>query len=212
MRAAASSTPALAVEEELSRVDPSVGVLVDVRTPSRPRPPQWGNDDIKQRYLGGLAAKTVGAYALSEAGSGSAPRPALTTRARPEGEKLRHHRTEALDYQRQRADLFIVFDRRPVGRVSRHHRLSRRPRTAGLIVGKKEDKLGIAKTLNGANIKTAQPACICLCRWYSGTGASEASRQGLYRLKWPEGLRIGVDRRGGRGATGKTASGPSPRP
>src|SRR5215207_717639 len=67
--------------EELSRVDPSIGVLVDVQNTlvinafSR-----WGNEAIKKRYLTRLASDTVGAYALSEAGSGSDAF-ALTTRA-----------------------------------------------------------------------------------------------------------------------------------
>ena len=43
---------------------------------------RWGNDDLKRRYLPKLAAGSVGAYALSEAGSGSDAF-ALTTRARP---------------------------------------------------------------------------------------------------------------------------------
>src|SRR5687767_12793701 len=58
--------------EALSRVDPSIGVLVDVQNTLVINAfLRWGNDDIKQRYLPGLASKTVGAYALSEAGSGS---------------------------------------------------------------------------------------------------------------------------------------------
>ena len=60
--------------EELSRVDPSVGVLVDVQnTLVINALLRWGNDDIKQRYLPRLAAGTVGAYALSEAGSAATP-------------------------------------------------------------------------------------------------------------------------------------------
>jgi hypothetical protein len=67
--------------EELSRVDPSIGVLVDVQnTLVINALLRWGNDDIKQRFLPRLAADTVGAYALSEAGSGSDAF-ALTTRA-----------------------------------------------------------------------------------------------------------------------------------
>src|SRR5262249_47749495 len=62
---------ALAVEA-LSRVDPSLGVLVDVQnTLVINALLRWGSDDITRRYLPRLAADTVGAYALSEAGSGS---------------------------------------------------------------------------------------------------------------------------------------------
>jgi alkylation response protein AidB-like acyl-CoA dehydrogenase len=71
---------ALAVEA-LSRVDPSIGVLVDVQnTLVINALLRWGNDDVKRRYLPRMAADTIGAYALSEAGSGSDAF-ALTTRA-----------------------------------------------------------------------------------------------------------------------------------
>src|SRR5258708_3645031 len=68
--------------EELSRVDPSVGVLVDVQNTLVVNALlRWGTEEIKRRYLTKLASDTVGAYALSEAGSGSDAF-ALTTRAR----------------------------------------------------------------------------------------------------------------------------------
>ena len=58
--------------EALSRVDPSIGVLVDVQNTLVVNAlMKWGSDPIKQRYLPRLASDTVGAYALSEAGSGS---------------------------------------------------------------------------------------------------------------------------------------------
>src|SRR5207342_3872842 len=56
--------------EALSRVDPSIGVLVDVQNTLVINAfLRWGNDEIKRRYLTRLASNTVGAYALSEAGS-----------------------------------------------------------------------------------------------------------------------------------------------
>src|SRR5437773_3603199 len=56
---------ALAVEA-LSRVDPSIGVLVDVQnTLVINAILRWGSNDIKRRYMPQLAAHTVGAYALS---------------------------------------------------------------------------------------------------------------------------------------------------
>src|SRR3982750_4325208 len=71
--------------EELSRVDPSVGVLVDVQnTLVINAILRWGTDEVKRRYLPRLASKTVGAYALSEAGSGSDAF-ALETRAAERG-------------------------------------------------------------------------------------------------------------------------------
>src|SRR6188472_3137080 len=72
--------------ESLSRVDPSVGVLVDVQnTLVINAILRWGDNSIKGRWLPALAADTVGAYALSEAGSGSDAF-ALTTRAREDGD------------------------------------------------------------------------------------------------------------------------------
>ncbi|MGH9314203.1 MAG: acyl-CoA dehydrogenase family protein, partial [Vicinamibacterales bacterium] len=74
---------AVVAVEELSRVDPSIGVLVDVQNTLVINALLcWGSEDVKRRYLPKLASKTVGAYALSEAGSGSDAF-ALATRATP---------------------------------------------------------------------------------------------------------------------------------
>src|SRR4029079_5052938 len=84
--AGASFFHAVLAVEELSRVDPSIGVLVDVQNTLVINAfLRWGSDDMKRRYLPKLASSTVGAYALSEAGSGSDAF-ALTTRAREDGD------------------------------------------------------------------------------------------------------------------------------
>src|SRR6185503_19434011 len=63
---------AVLVVEELSHVDASCGVLVDVQnTLVNNCLIRWGNEDQKSKYLSMLSSDTVGAYALSEAGSGS---------------------------------------------------------------------------------------------------------------------------------------------
>src|SRR5271156_2005144 len=63
---------AILAVEELSRVDASSGVIVDVQnTLVNNALLRWGNDEQKKRYLPKMAADTCGAYALSEAGSGS---------------------------------------------------------------------------------------------------------------------------------------------
>src|SRR3982751_3191489 len=73
--------------EALSRVDPSIGVMVDVQnTLVINALVRWGNDDIKRRYLPRMATKTIGAYALSEAGSGSDAF-AMATRASERGDE-----------------------------------------------------------------------------------------------------------------------------
>src|SRR5258705_11699388 len=62
---------ALAVEA-LSRVDPSIGVLVDVQnTLVINALLKWGSKDVRDRYLPKMAADTIGAYALPEPGSGN---------------------------------------------------------------------------------------------------------------------------------------------
>src|SRR4029453_1415732 len=78
----ASFFHAVLAVEELSRVDPSVGGLVDVQNTLVVNAlMRWGNDDLKRRCLTKMASGSVGAYALSEAGSGSDAF-ALATRAR----------------------------------------------------------------------------------------------------------------------------------
>jgi alkylation response protein AidB-like acyl-CoA dehydrogenase len=130
--------------EELSRVDPSIGVLVDVQnTLVINALLRWGNDDVKRRYLPKLAAKTVGAYALSEAGSGSDAF-ALTTRAREDGDAFVLTGRKLWITNGNEADLFIVF-------ATINPDAGYRGITAFLVergfqgfsVGKKEDKLGI---------------------------------------------------------------------
>src|SRR5215510_6080587 len=70
--AGASFFTAILAVEELSRVDASVGVFVDVQnTLVNNALVRWGSEDQKKRYLPQLASEKVGAYALSEAGSGS---------------------------------------------------------------------------------------------------------------------------------------------
>src|SRR6185436_9027585 len=60
---------AILAVEELSRVDASVGVFVDVQnTLVNNALIRWGTDEQKEKYLTRLAAENVGAYALSEPG------------------------------------------------------------------------------------------------------------------------------------------------
>jgi butyryl-CoA dehydrogenase/short/branched chain acyl-CoA dehydrogenase len=77
---------AILAVEEISKVDPSVGVLVDVQnTLVINALLRWGTEEQKKKYLTRMAADSVGAYALSEAGSGSDAF-ALTTRAELKGD------------------------------------------------------------------------------------------------------------------------------
>jgi len=130
--------------EALSRVDPSIGVLVDVQnTLVINALIRWGNDDIKRRYLPKMAASTIGAYGLSEAGSGSDAF-ALTTRAVERGGEWIITGRKLWITNGNEADLFIVF-------ANINPEAGYRGITAflvergfpGFTVGKKEDKLGI---------------------------------------------------------------------
>jgi alkylation response protein AidB-like acyl-CoA dehydrogenase len=130
--------------EELSRVDPSVGVLVDVQnTLVINALLRWATDEMKHRLLPRLAADSVGAYALSEAGSGSDAF-ALTTRAREDGDHFVLSGRKLWITNANEANVFIVF-------ATLDPSAGYRGITAfvvergfpGFSVGKKEDKLGI---------------------------------------------------------------------
>jgi alkylation response protein AidB-like acyl-CoA dehydrogenase len=130
--------------EELSRVDPSIGVLVDVQnTLVINAVLRFGSDEIKRRWLPALAADTVGAYALSEAGSGSDAF-ALTTRALEDGDSYRLTGRKLWITNGNEANLFIVFA--TVNPEAGYRGITAflvERGTAGFAVGKKEDKLGI---------------------------------------------------------------------
>ena len=130
--------------EELSRVDPSVGVLVDVQnTLVINAVLRWGNDDIKRRLLPRLASNTVGAYALSEAGSGSDAF-ALTTRAREDGDGYVLSGRKLWITNGNEADIFLVFATiNPEAGYRGITAFIVERGTPGFTVGKKEDKLGI---------------------------------------------------------------------
>ena len=132
------------VVEELSKVDPSVALLVDVQnTLVINALLRWGSDDVKVRFLPRLAGGTVGAYALSEASSGSDAF-ALATRAVADGGDFVLNGRKLWISNAQEADVFIVF-------ANAAPEAGHRGITAFLVergmpgfrVGKKEDKLGI---------------------------------------------------------------------
>ena len=142
--AGASFFHAVLAVEEFSRVDPSIGVLVDVQNTLVVNAfMRWGSEDLKRRYLTRLASGAVGAYALSEAGSGSDAF-ALTTRARQDGDGYAVTGRKLWITNGNEADIFLVF-------ATINPEAGYRGITAfvvergvpGFTVGKKEDKLGI---------------------------------------------------------------------
>jgi alkylation response protein AidB-like acyl-CoA dehydrogenase len=130
--------------EELARVDPAVAVLVDVQnTLVATALDRWGTPAIHARHLPALATGHIGAYALSEAGSGSDAF-ALQTRATRDGDGFRIDGRKLWITNAREADVFIVFA--TVDPEAGHHGITAFvvPReTPGLSVGRKEDKLGI---------------------------------------------------------------------
>ncbi len=134
---------ALAVEA-LSRVDPSIGVLVDVQNTLVINAfLRWGTDEQKRRYLPKMSADTIGAYALSEAGSGSDAFALATRAAERDGHWVLTGRKLWITNGNE-AGVFIVF-------ANVNPEAGYRGITAfvvergvdGFTVGKKEDKLGI---------------------------------------------------------------------
>jgi alkylation response protein AidB-like acyl-CoA dehydrogenase len=130
--------------EALSRVDPAIGVLVDVQNTLVVNALlRYGSDNLKRRYLPKLSSGTVGAYALSEAGSGSDAF-ALVTRATESGDDFLLTGRKLWITNANEADIFIVF-------ATIDPDAGYRGITAfvverefeGFTIGKKEDKLGI---------------------------------------------------------------------
>jgi alkylation response protein AidB-like acyl-CoA dehydrogenase len=130
--------------EALSRVDPSIGVMVDVQNTLVVNALlRWGTDDVKRRYLPKMAASVIGAYALSEAGSGSDAFAMATRAVERDGEWSITGRKLWITNGNE-ADLFIVFANvNPEAGYRGITAFLLERGTAGFTVGKKEDKLGI---------------------------------------------------------------------
>ena len=135
---------AILAVEELSRVDASAGVVVDVQnTLVNNALLRWGSEEQKKRYLPRMAADTVGAYALSEANSGSDAF-GLQTRAVLKGSEYVLNGRKLWITNAKEAGLFVLF-------ATIDPTLGYKGITAFLVensfpgfsVGKKEDKLGI---------------------------------------------------------------------
>ena len=142
--AGASFFTAVIVVEELSRVDPAMGVLVDVQnTLVANAILRWATDEQRARHLPRLATDTVGAYSLSEAGSGSDAF-ALTCGAVPEGDDWVLDGRKMWITNGAEAGLYIVFATvDPAAGYKGITAFLVERDTPGVTVGKNEDKLGI---------------------------------------------------------------------
>ena len=135
---------AILAVEELSRVDASVGVLVDVQnTLVNNAFLRWGNPEQKKKYLTQLAAEKVGAYALSEASSGSDAF-AMQTRAVDSGDHFVVNGRKLWITNGKEAEIFVLFaNANPEAGYRGITAFIVEKNFAGFTVGKKENKLGI---------------------------------------------------------------------
>jgi alkylation response protein AidB-like acyl-CoA dehydrogenase len=130
--------------EELARVDASISVCVDVNnTLTINAFLNYGTEAQKKKYITRLATDTVGAYCLSEAGSGSDAF-AMQTRAEDKGDHYLINGRKMWITNGNEAGLFIVFANADPGKGYRGITAFIVERDfPGFSVGKKEDKLGI---------------------------------------------------------------------
>jgi alkylation response protein AidB-like acyl-CoA dehydrogenase len=135
---------AILAVEEMSRVDASAGVVVDVQnTLVNNALLRWGSDEQKKRYLPRMAADTCGAYALSEAGSGSDAF-ALQTKATLKGSDYVLNGRKLWITNGKEAGLFVLFATvDPAAGYKGITAFLIEKEFSGFTVGKKEDKLGI---------------------------------------------------------------------
>ncbi len=135
---------AILAVEEFSRADASSGVIVDVQNTLVANAfLRWASEEQKKRYLPNLAANTLGAYALSEAGSGSDAF-ALQTKAELKGSDFVLNGRKLWITNGKEAGLFILFA--TVDAAKGYKGITAfliEKNFPGFTVGKKEDKLGI---------------------------------------------------------------------
>lgn len=130
--------------EQISRVDASAGVFMDVQnTLVNNAFLNFGDEEIKERYLPQLATEKVGAYCLSEAGSGSDAF-ALKTTAKEEGDHYVLNGSKMWITNANEADIFLVFATvNPDAGYKGITAFVVERDFEGFSVSKKENKLGI---------------------------------------------------------------------
>src|ERR1700742_192742 len=135
---------AILAVEEISRVDASAGVIVDVQnTLVNNALVRWTNEDQKRRFLPKMTSNTVGAYALSEASSGSDAF-AMQTRAALKGDEYVINGRKLWITNSKEAGIFILFATLdPAAGYKGITAFIVEKGFPGFSVGKKEDKLGI---------------------------------------------------------------------
>jgi len=135
---------AILAVEELSAVDPSADVIVDVQnTICNNALIRWATPEQKTKYLPRLAANTVASYALSEAGSGSDAF-AMATRAEDHGDHFLLTGRKLWITNAAEAGFFLLFaNANPAAGYKGVTAFLVEREFPGFQVGKKEDKLGL---------------------------------------------------------------------
>ena len=130
--------------EQISRVDASVGVFMDVQnTLVNNAFLRWGSEEVNERFLPQLASEKVGAYCLSEAGSGSDAF-ALKCSAKEDGDAYILNGTKLWITNANEADIFLVFANvNPEAGYKGITAFIVERDMDGFSISKKEDKLGI---------------------------------------------------------------------
>ena len=135
---------AILAVEELSAVDPSAGVIVDVQnTICNNALLKWATAEQKAKYLPRLASNMVASYALSEAGSGSDAF-AMATRAEDHGDHYLLNGRKLWITNAAEAGFFLLFANADLAAGYKGVTAFLVEREfPGFQVGKKEDKLGL---------------------------------------------------------------------
>jgi len=130
--------------EELSKVDASAAIQVDVQNTLANYPIHtYGSDEQRARFLSRLTAGTVGAYALSEPGSGSDAFGLATRATRADG-GWRLDGSKLWITNGGEAEIFVAFaNANPGAGYKGITAFVVEKGTDGFTVGRKEDKLGI---------------------------------------------------------------------
>ncbi|HEX2692597.1 MAG TPA: acyl-CoA dehydrogenase [Gemmatimonadaceae bacterium] len=130
--------------EEISKVDAASAIVCDVQNTLVNYPiARYGNDTQKAKYLPRLTSDTVGAYALSESGSGSDAF-GLATRAEKRGDRWILNGQKLWITNGAEAGVFVVFaNADPAAGYRGITAFIIERDFKGFAVGKKEDKLGI---------------------------------------------------------------------
>ena len=130
--------------EELSKVDASAAIQVDVQNTLVEYPIlTYGTEAQKQKYLGRLTSEAVGAYALSEPGSGSDAFGMVTKAEKVDG-GYRLSGAKAWITNGAEAEVFVVFaSENPAAGYRGITAFIVDKETEGFAIGRKEDKLGI---------------------------------------------------------------------